>query len=74
MQELYYLVGQCQVVRWRFSNTGSGNHIGNNGTITGLTISGGYFAWIDDSTRYFRCYINLPLIDVSTLTSPTLFF
>ena len=60
---------------WRFSNTGSGNHIGNNGTITGSTISGGYFAWIDDSTPDTSdATLTSPAIDVSTLTSPTLFF
>jgi hypothetical protein len=28
------------------SNTGSGNHIGNNGVITGTALSGNYFAWV----------------------------
>lgn len=60
---------------WRFSNTGSGNHIGNNGTITGSTITGGYFAWIDDSSPdTSNATLTSPLIDVSSLTSPTLFF
>lgn len=35
---------------WKFSNTTSGNHIGNNGVVTGASASGGYFAWVDDSS------------------------
>ena len=60
---------------WRFSNTGSGNHIGNNGTITGNTTSGGYFAWVDDSTPDFSdVTLTSPLIDASALTTPRLTF
>jgi hypothetical protein len=60
---------------WRFANTGTGNHIGNNGVITGATTSGGYFAWVDDSTPDFSdVTLTSPLIDASTLTSPRLTF
>jgi hypothetical protein len=60
---------------WRFSNTGTGNHIGNNGVITGTTTSGGYFAWVDDSLPDFSdVTLTSPLINASTLTSPRLTF
>jgi hypothetical protein len=60
---------------WRFSNTGTGNHIGNNGTITGTTTSGGYFAWVDDSTPDTSdATLTSPMIDVSALTTPRLTF
>ncbi|UGS20197.1 T9SS-dependent choice-of-anchor J family protein [Flavobacterium cyclinae] len=60
---------------WRFSNTGAGNHIGNNGVITGTTTSGGYFAWIDDSSpNTTNATLTSPLIDVSGLTVPRLTF
>jgi hypothetical protein len=60
---------------WRFSNTGAGNHIGNNGTITGTTPSGGYFAWVDDSSPDTTdATLTSPFIDASTLTNPRLTF
>ncbi|BCY29495.1 GEVED domain-containing protein [Flavobacterium okayamense] len=60
---------------WRFSNTGAGNHIGNNGTIVGTTLSNGYFAWVDDSTPDTAdASLTSPFIDVTPLTTPTLFF
>ncbi|NHN28160.1 hypothetical protein FIA58_020980, partial [Flavobacterium jejuense] len=60
---------------WIFSNSGSGNHIGNNGTINGTTNSNGYFAWIDDSTPDTSdATLTSPFIDVSTLTTPRLTF
>ena len=60
---------------WRFSNTGSGNHIGNNGVINGTTNTNGYFAWVDDSTPDTSdATLTSPFIDVSTLTVPRLTF
>ena len=60
---------------WRFSNTGSGNHIGNNGVINGTTATNGYFAWIDDSTPDTTdATLTTPLIDVSALMVPRLTF
>lgn len=60
---------------WKFSNTGSGNHIGNNGIMGGATTSGGYFAWVDDSSPDSDSTILLtPFIDVSGLTIPNLSF
>ncbi len=60
---------------WKFSNTGSGNHIGNNGVISGATTSGGYFAWVDDSSpNSLGTTLQSPLIDVSGLTTPMLQF
>lgn len=59
---------------WRFSNTGAGNHIGNNGTITGTTSTNGYFAWVDSSGADAPAVLLSPLVDVSTLTTPALSF
>lgn len=60
---------------WLFSNTPGFNHIGNNGVITGTTTSGGYFAWIDDSSpNTTNATLTSPLIDVSGLTVPRLTF
>src|SRR5690606_36266520 len=36
---------------WGFTNVGTG-HIGDGGTIIGNTQSGGYFAWLDDSSPH----------------------
>ncbi len=60
---------------WRFANTGSGNHIGNNGVITGTTSSNGYFAWVDDSSpNSLNTTLESPSIDLSSLTNPLLQF
>ena len=49
--------------------------IGNNGVITGSTTSGGYFAWVDDSTPDTNnATLTSPMIDVSGLTTPRLTF
>ncbi|WP_431137648.1 fibronectin type III domain-containing protein, partial [Psychroserpens mesophilus] len=60
---------------WLFSNTGSGNYVGDNGTLSGSTASGGYFAWLDDSTPdATNAELRSPLVDVSGLTTPSLSF
>jgi len=60
---------------WNFSNTLGTNHIGNNGTIGNTSSSGGYFAWVDDSGDHNTgTTLETPFIDVSGLTTPTLFF
>jgi len=60
---------------WLFSNTPGVNHIGNNGTIIGNTVTDGYFAWVDDSSTPSNDVTLLsPLVDVSTLTTPRLTF
>ncbi|MGJ8591629.1 MAG: gliding motility-associated C-terminal domain-containing protein [Aquaticitalea sp.] len=59
---------------WLFSNTGAGNHIGNNGTITGTTATNGYFAWVDSSGSEGPATLLSPLVDVSGLTTPALSF
>jgi|GEM_PF-1088700 len=67
--------GTSNLENWKFANTGSGNHIGNNGTITGTTASSGYFAWVDDSSPdNMGTTLESPLIDISTLTIPELSF
>lgn len=60
---------------WEFTNTGSGNHIGNNGTLSGSTVSGGYFAYVDDSSpQSLSTELYTPFVDVSSLTVPRLTF
>lgn len=67
--------GVSNLEPWKFANTGSGNHIGNNGTITGTTTSGAYFAWVDDSSPdNVGTTLVSPLVDVSALTIPELSF
>jgi len=61
---------------WNFSNSASGNHIGNNGTLTGNTTSDGYFAWVDSSSgpETVAPLLTSPMVDVSALTTPALYF
>ncbi|HLT33241.1 MAG TPA: fibronectin type III domain-containing protein, partial [Aquaticitalea sp.] len=59
---------------WEFSNTGAGNHIGDNGTITGTTATNGYFAWVDSSGSEAPAVLLSPLVDVTGLTTPALSF
>jgi hypothetical protein len=60
---------------WLFANTPGFNHIGNNGVITGSTTSGGYFAWVDDSSpNTTNATLTSPLIDVTALAVPRLTF
>ncbi|EAZ95892.1 CHU large protein; uncharacterized [Flavobacteria bacterium BAL38] len=60
---------------WLFSNAPGFNHIGNNGLITGSTTSGGYYAWVDDSTpNTTNATLTSPMIDVTALTVPRLTF
>lgn len=60
---------------WNFTDIGTGNHIGNNGVITGSTASGSFFAWVDDSgATANQATLTSPLIDVSSLTTPRLTF
>ncbi|MEF3078119.1 T9SS type B sorting domain-containing protein [Winogradskyella poriferorum] len=59
---------------WQFSDTGAGNHIGDNGTITGTTSSNNFFAWVDSSGNDGVTTLTSPLVDVSGLTNPSLSF
>jgi len=60
---------------WLFANTGSGNHIGNNGVITGTTTSNDYFAWVDDSSPSSTdATLTSPMISLTGLTNPRLTF
>ncbi|WP_425077422.1 choice-of-anchor J domain-containing protein, partial [Psychroserpens sp. S379A] len=60
---------------WEFANSGSGEHIGDNGTLSGSTDSNGYFAWVDDSTPdATNAELRSPLVDLSGLTTPSLSF
>ncbi|MDP5028400.1 MAG: fibronectin type III domain-containing protein, partial [Flavobacterium sp.] len=60
---------------WLFSNAPGFNHIGNNGVITGSTTSGGYFAWVDDSSPdTSNATLTSPMIDVTALSVPRLTF
>lgn len=67
--------GAANAKDWEFSNTAGSNHIGSNGTMSGSTTSGGYFAWLDDSSPHeIGTTLESPLIDVSGLTVPLLSF
>ena len=59
---------------WNFDNSATGEHIGNDGTLTGTTTSGDYFAWVDASGNHGATYLLSPFIDVSALTTPALSF
>ena len=60
---------------WNFSNSFTGNHLGNNGTIGNTSSSGGYFAWVDDSGDHNTgTTLETPFVDVSGLTTPALYF
>ena len=60
---------------WEFNNSGAGEHIGNNGTLSGSTTSGSYFAWVDDSTPdATNAELRSPFVDLSPLTTPGLSF
>ena len=58
---------------WIFST--SGGHVGNVGAVGNATPSGGYFAYVDDSTPdNTGTTLLTPLVDVSGLTTPALMF
>jgi hypothetical protein len=61
---------------WRFTDDLDIGHIGNNGDTEGTsTASGGYFAFVDDSTPNSNNTSFLtPFIDVSGLTTPAISF
>ena len=59
---------------WGFANTGTGNHIGDNGTVSGNTSSGGYFAWVDSSGAETDAVLESPSVNVNGLTTPALSF
>ena len=58
---------------WDFNLTGP-NNVGNNGTITGTTITNGYYAVVDASGNDGPTVLLSPFVDVSTLTTPALSF
>jgi len=58
---------------WVFST--SGGHVGNAGLIGNSSASGGYFAYVDDSTPdNTGTTLQTPSVDVSGLTTPILNF
>ena len=58
---------------WVFST--SGGHVGNAGLIGNSSASGGYFAYVDDSTPdNTGTTLQTPSVDVSGLTTPLLSF
>ncbi|QHI34793.1 hypothetical protein IMCC3317_01370 [Kordia antarctica] len=59
---------------WVF-NTAGPNHVGNGGTLSGSTASGGYYAVVDDSDpTAANAELTSPFVDVSGLTTPALTF
>ncbi|MUU79817.1 fibronectin type III domain-containing protein [Winogradskyella endarachnes] len=59
---------------WFFDDDPTGSHVGDNGTITGSTISNNYYAYADASGNDGIRTLTSPFIDVSALTAPTLTF
>jgi hypothetical protein len=61
---------------WNFDNVPPVySHIGSNGVLIGNTASGGYFAWVDDSSPHsLGTTLFSPFIDISSLTVPMLRF
>ena len=68
--------GPFSTENWNFDNTTAQNsHIGNAGVLNGTTTSGNYFAWVDDSAPHsIQTTLLSPMIDVSNLIIPTLYF
>ncbi|AGC76611.1 putative secreted protein (Por secretion system target) [Nonlabens dokdonensis] len=59
---------------WLFNLSGP-NQVGNGGTLSGATASGGYYAVVDDSTPdASNAQMDSPFVDISTLASPELSF
>jgi hypothetical protein len=59
---------------WLFNTTGP-NYVGNSGTLSGSTISGGYYAVVDDSTPdATNAQLESPFVDLTPLTAPALSF
>ena len=61
---------------WKYTDTASG-HIGNNGDFEGTTTeSGGYFAYIDDSTNpsALNTTFTTPFIDFGAIANPAVSF
>ncbi|HET8810394.1 MAG TPA: plastocyanin/azurin family copper-binding protein, partial [Flavobacteriaceae bacterium] len=68
--------GSANAEDWKFDDTVGSNHIGNSGDFYGTTsASGGYFAWVDDSSSHsLGTTLETPSVDVSGLTTPALSF
>ena len=64
---------QSGAENWLF-NTSGPNHVGNGGTLSGSTDSGGYFAVVDASGSEANAILTSPFIDLSSLTTPMLSF
>ncbi|WP_225037187.1 T9SS-dependent choice-of-anchor J family protein [Winogradskyella sp. SM1960] len=58
---------------WFFRDSGP-SHVGNDGDITGNSLSDGYYAVCDASSSHGPRYLMSPFVDVSTLTTPELRF
>ena len=58
---------------WLFNLSGP-NNVGDNGTISGNTMTNGYYAVVDASGNDGPTILLSPLVDVSTLTTPALSF
>ncbi|MUU76852.1 fibronectin type III domain-containing protein [Winogradskyella endarachnes] len=58
---------------WDYDNDG-GDHVGDGGTITGSTASGGYYAFVNASGTDADAILNSPFVDITTLSAPSLSF
>lgn len=59
---------------WKFEDNLNNDYVGDGVSIKGSTTSGGYWAWVDDSTNNFGTTMLSPMIDVSALANPELSF
>ena len=59
---------------WLFNDSGTGEHIGNGGTLSGTTTSNSYFAWADASGTDGPRSLTSPFVDITALTVPQLSF
>ena len=59
---------------WFFDDNATGSHVGDNGTITGNTLSNNFYAWSDASGDDGPRTLTSPLVDVSGLAVPALSF
>ena len=58
---------------WLFNTTGP-NHVGNNGTLSGTTITNSYYAVVDASGSDAPATLTSPYVDLSALANPQLSF
>lgn len=60
---------------WEFTDDPSGDNVGDDGSFTTSSASGGGYAWLDESSPHSQdSRLETPFIDISGLTIPSLSF